>query len=140
MTAKTQRNYWLAVAQSLVAAALGVSSLLLWVVFPRGYFPAQQMWVSIHTWSGLALGVLVLAHFALHYRWMVRMTRRQLPFLRSAGPDSSEQMHDLGQHREAGVDEARDHIALGRVRVTAAVGKEPGKDYNPQRERTGPTW
>ena len=114
MTAKTQRNYWLAVAQALVAATLGVSSLLLWVVFPRGYFPARQMWVSIHKWSGLALGILVLAHFALHYRWMLRMTRRQLSFLRSAVPDSSEQVHDLGQPREAGVDEARDHIACTR--------------------------
>ncbi|MBT3405954.1 DUF4405 domain-containing protein [Candidatus Woesearchaeota archaeon] len=29
----------------------------------------------IHDWSGIIMGVLVLAHLALHWKWMVAMTK-----------------------------------------------------------------
>jgi hypothetical protein len=75
---KATRNYWLDVLMALLALVLAVSSFLLWVVFPRGYFPARAAWVAIHKWVGLALGIAVLVHVAFHWRWLVRMTRRQL--------------------------------------------------------------
>ena len=75
---KATRNYWLDVVMGLLALIVAVSSFLLWVVFPRGYFVARAVWVDIHKWVGLALGITVLVHVAFHWRWLTRMTRRRL--------------------------------------------------------------
>jgi hypothetical protein len=74
---KATRNYVLDVAIGILALIVAVSSFLLWVVFPRGFYPARTAWVFIHKWVGLALGVAVLVHVAFHWRWLVRMTRHQ---------------------------------------------------------------
>lgn len=78
----TVRNYVLDMIMALIALLLVVSSFLLWVVFPRGYFPARLVWVEIHKWSGLALTLAVLVHLAFHWTWLVRMTRRAARRLR----------------------------------------------------------
>ncbi|MGD8244891.1 MAG: DUF4405 domain-containing protein [Anaerolineae bacterium] len=70
------RNYWVDVVMGLLALALGVSALLLWVVLPQGYFAARLRWLSIHKWAGLALSLTVLLHVLLHGRWLLRMTER----------------------------------------------------------------
>ncbi|MDY7042151.1 MAG: DUF4405 domain-containing protein [Chloroflexota bacterium] len=75
--------YLLDLVLALLSLLLGVSSFLLWVVFPRGYFPARVLWVDIHKWSGLALGVAVLLHVALHWSWLIRMTRRQIAYVQN---------------------------------------------------------
>jgi cytochrome b subunit of formate dehydrogenase len=62
----------------LLALVLAVSAFLLWVVLPQGYFAARLLWLSIHKWTGLALSVTVILHVLLHWRWLVRMTRRAL--------------------------------------------------------------
>lgn len=31
---------------------------------------------TIHRWTGLALGILVILHFILHWRWVVSVTKR----------------------------------------------------------------
>ena len=84
---KSTRNYWLDVVMGILALIVAVSSLLLWVVFPRGFYPARTAWVFIHKWVGLALGVAALLHVAFHWKWLVRMTRRQFVRL-------------FGQHRD----------------------------------------
>ena len=33
---------------------------------------------AIHDWSGLLMGILVLAHLAIHWRWLVEMTKNYL--------------------------------------------------------------
>jgi len=81
---KATRSYWLDVVMGLLALVVAVSSFLLWVVFPRGYFAARTVWVAIHKWVGLALGGAVLVHVAFHWRWLKRMTRR---YLGSCGGD-----------------------------------------------------
>ena len=80
---KAARYYLLDLVQGILALLLAVSSLLLWVVFPRGYSPARRLWVDIHKWGGLALGIAALLHVVLHGRWLIRMTRRYLSHLRS---------------------------------------------------------
>ena len=40
---KLTTNYWLSVALAFVALLLGVSALLLWVIFPRGFFPSRLL-------------------------------------------------------------------------------------------------
>ena len=79
---KITQAYALMVIQTALGLLLMVSSFLLWVVFPRGYFPARLLWAGIHQWSGLALGVAVFLHVVLHWGWMVRMTRRYLALAR----------------------------------------------------------
>jgi hypothetical protein len=71
-------RYWLSVFLAVVALLLAVSALLLWVVFPRGYFPSRVIWVEIHKWSGLAITVGVIFHIALHWKWLLQMTRRYI--------------------------------------------------------------
>lgn len=40
--------------------------------------PIYQISV-IHDWSGIAMGVLVMVHLVLHWKWIVAMTKRTLP-------------------------------------------------------------
>jgi len=83
---KSSRNYVLDLIMGLLALALAVSAFVLWVVLPQGYFAARLLWLSIHKWTGLALTVTVILHVLLHWRWLVRMTRRTLD--RLSKPDS----------------------------------------------------
>ncbi len=79
----------------LSGTILALSSLLVWVVLPKGYHPAWLLWIEIHTWSGLSVTVLALLHVALHLRWLMQMTRRLLgrdgeaAAIRSRHPDRS---------------------------------------------------
>jgi hypothetical protein len=79
---KTTRNYLLDSAMGILGILLAISSFLLWVVFPRGYSAARALWVDIHKWGGLALSVLAVVHLALHWKWLMRMTRRQFERIR----------------------------------------------------------
>jgi hypothetical protein len=45
-----------------------------------GVHGVRVLWVDIHKWGGLALGIGVLGHVALHWKWLLRMTRRYLGF------------------------------------------------------------
>lgn len=60
---------------TLAGLPLAVSSFLLWVVFPRGYYLSRTLWVAIHKWSGLAFGVLAVVHLAMHMPTLLRATR-----------------------------------------------------------------
>ena len=73
--AKASCNYLLDVVMGLLALVLALSTFLLWVVFPQGFFPSRLLWLQIHKWVGLALGVVVLIHVALHWKWLVHRTR-----------------------------------------------------------------
>ena len=74
---KATWHYWLDLIMGLLSMLLVVSSTLLWVVFPRGYYAARMVWILIHKWSGFAMAVAALVHVILHWRWLVRMTRRE---------------------------------------------------------------
>ena len=75
---KSTLLYLLVVIMGLLSLLLTVSSVMLWLVFPRGFYAARQIWVDLHKWGGLALGVGVLLHVLLHWKWVVRKTRRYL--------------------------------------------------------------
>ena len=76
MKIEATTRYWLSVSLAIVAMLLAVSAFLLWVVFPRGYFPNRVIWLEIHKWAGLAITIGVLLHIALHRKWLLQMTRR----------------------------------------------------------------
>jgi hypothetical protein len=69
----------------LLALNLAISAVLLWVVFPQGYFAARLLWLGIHKWTGLALSVAVVVHVPLHWNWLVYRTRRLLGGLVAPG-------------------------------------------------------
>jgi hypothetical protein len=72
----------------LAAVPLAVSSGLLWLGFPWGYYPARLVWREVHKWSGLVFGLLALVHLALNFGWLLRATRKLLS--RSAEPRPGE--------------------------------------------------
>ena len=76
MMKKTARNYWLDITMGILGLLLAISSFMLWVVFPRGYYAARTLWVTVHKWGGLTLSVAAVVHLILHWKWLVRQTRR----------------------------------------------------------------
>jgi len=38
----------------------------------------RTTWDLIHTWSGVVLGIAALIHFAIHWKWAVKVTRKIL--------------------------------------------------------------
>jgi len=78
---KTTANYWvdLAISVSFVFSAISGLVFLLPFDATAGVLGiSYQAWNSLHTWSSLALIAGVGAHLALHWKWMVSMTRRML--------------------------------------------------------------
>jgi hypothetical protein len=69
-------NYLLDVLLFLTAMVLGISSLLVWVVLPKGYNPQWLLWIAIHKWSGFALFVGTFLHIVSHWKWLVATTRK----------------------------------------------------------------
>jgi uncharacterized iron-regulated membrane protein len=97
---RAARFYLLDVVLALLAVLLALSSSVLWMVLPRGFSPSRRLWVDVHKWGGLALGVAVLLHVALHWSWLVGMTRRYLSHLRAAVRPSIRHPSDLAQGRQ----------------------------------------
>ena len=87
---KATMFYWLVVTMGILSILLAVSSLLLWVVFPRGFYPDRALWVEIHQGGGVALGIAVLLHVAVHWSWLTRMTKRYLPLRMPQRPQPSQ--------------------------------------------------
>ncbi len=73
----------IAVVMLVLGIVLVVSSFLLWVVFPLGFYPSRLLWIEIHKWSGLALTIVVLVHVLLHWKWLWAMTKKYLAGKRS---------------------------------------------------------
>jgi hypothetical protein len=39
----------------------------------------RTTWDLIHTWSGVILGIAGLIHFAIHWKWVIKVSRKILP-------------------------------------------------------------
>ena len=97
---RTMVNYWV----DLVIGASFVFSAISGLVFLLPGDPATgilgisyQLWNSVHTWSSLAMIVGVGVHLALHWRWMVSMTRRMLtPTGRKRAPKTAAEPARVG--------------------------------------------
>jgi len=74
------KRVWINYAVDILLLATGLilalSSLLIWVVLPKGFNTTWLVWISIHKWSGFALVVESLLHVALHWKWLLTMTKR----------------------------------------------------------------
>jgi cytochrome b subunit of formate dehydrogenase len=49
----------------------------------------RHMWDDLHTWTGVAMIVAAVIHFAIHWQWVKTMTRRTLNALLSKGSSLS---------------------------------------------------
>jgi hypothetical protein len=90
---KTTMNYWvdLAIGAGFVFSAISGLVFLLPFDATAGVLGiSYQAWDSLHTWSSLVLIAGVGAHLALHWKWMVSMTKRMLsPAGRQAAPKTT---------------------------------------------------
>ena len=78
---KTTVNYWVDLAIGISFVISAISGLVFVLPFDAttGILGiSYQAWNSLHTWSSLALIAGVGAHLALHWKWMVSMTKRML--------------------------------------------------------------
>jgi hypothetical protein len=74
-------NYWVDVGigfAGIVSALSGLVFLLPGDLTAGVLGISYQAWNAIHTWSSLAAIAGVGAHMALHWRWMVAMTKQTL--------------------------------------------------------------
>jgi hypothetical protein len=99
---KTTMNYWvdLAIGVSFVSSAISGLVFVLPFDATAGVLGiSYQAWNSVHTWSSLALIAGVGAHLALHWKWMVSMTKRMLsPAGRQTAPKTTpEPAHAAGK-------------------------------------------
>jgi hypothetical protein len=76
---KAKVNYWV----DVVIGVAGLMSAISGLIFLLPGDPttgilgvSYQAWSSLHTWSSLAAIAGVGAHMALHWRWMVAMTKQ----------------------------------------------------------------
>lgn len=58
---KTKRNYWIDLIMTGIAGIAFMPDL-------TGY--------TIHQWVGVVLGVTIMTHLALHWQWVVQITKR----------------------------------------------------------------
>lgn len=85
---KVTRNYVLNAIMGLILLFQGISGFILWFVLPRGYgggsawqgggstfLFARHTWLDIHEWMAVALLVMFALHIAIHWRWIVYMTK-----------------------------------------------------------------
>lgn len=83
------RNNWLVDAALGGSAALAALSGVYFLYFPQGGYRGgrnalaqvqllfeRHTWDDLHTWGGAAMILVAAVHLALHWPWVVNMTRR----------------------------------------------------------------
>ncbi len=78
---KAKMNYWIDVGIGFAGAISALSGLVFLLPgdLASGILGiSYQTWNAIHTWSSLAAIAGVGAHLALHWQWMVAMTKQML--------------------------------------------------------------
>jgi hypothetical protein len=78
---KATLNYWLDVAIGLAFAVSALSGIVFLLPMSSGdqiLGLGTRTWSDLHTWSSLLLVGGVLAHLALHWKWIVQVSRKRL--------------------------------------------------------------
>ena len=81
---KARVNYWVDVATGLAFVMSAVSGIVF--LLPSSLADGQlrmlgvsyQAWNQLHTWSSLIMVAGALIHVALHWQWVVSMTKKTL--------------------------------------------------------------
>ncbi len=125
---KAKMNYWIDVGIGLAGALSALSGLVFLLPgdLASGILGiSYQTWSAIHTWSSLAAIAGVGAHLALHWKWMVVMTKQMLsPQSRQVVQDSaSELAYGGAQGRSLS---RRDFLTFGGAAAVAGVATVAG--------------
>jgi len=85
---QTQKNWWIDAALFISAVTTALSGIY-FLFLPSGGFQGgrnslnnlqilftRQTWDDLHTWGGLAMIAAAVIHLAIHWKWVVSMTRR----------------------------------------------------------------
>jgi hypothetical protein len=130
-------NYWVDVGigfAGIISALSGLVFLLPGDLASGVLGISYQTWNAVHTWSSLAAIVGVGAHMALHWNWMVAMTKQMLsPSRRQAAQEPGSDLAYGGA--EAKSLSRRAFLAFGgaatAVIVAAAAGYQVLRGANP---------
>lgn len=82
MNARGRFNLWLnaVVALSFILTALSGLYFFFWPAAGGAQTPAalfgRTVWDLIHTWAGVTLIAAAVLHFAIHWRWVTKVTRK----------------------------------------------------------------
>jgi hypothetical protein len=85
---RAKMNYWVDVGIGFAGAISALSGLVFLLpgdLASGALGISYQTWNAVHTWSSLAAIAGVGAHLALHWSWMVAMTKQMLPFTSHQG-------------------------------------------------------
>jgi hypothetical protein len=88
---KATRNYVIDAVFGLLMLFQGVTGFVLWFILPGGgyryrgglgleeagstFLFARHTWLDIHKWIAVALLVIFALHIAIHWQWIVSMTK-----------------------------------------------------------------
>lgn len=81
MNNRTKLNYWIDIGLMASFSICFYTGLLKWpglvkIIGVSAYNFLQIKNVSLlHDWSGLIMGLLVLVHLALHWKWLMAVTK-----------------------------------------------------------------
>ena len=78
---KAKLNYFIDIGLTITFILAFITGIIKWpALLPKlgiSYADApMRTFTLIHDWSGLIMGLLVLVHIALHWRWIVTMTKK----------------------------------------------------------------
>jgi len=78
---KAKLNYWIDVGLAISFFICFITGLIKWpglirIIGTSAYRTLHFRNISLlHDWSGLIMGLLVIIHLALHWKWIVYMTK-----------------------------------------------------------------
>ena len=87
--------FWLVAASAALMVFEFVSGIILWFVLPSGQGARlsgsasvwgldRHTWIDLHNWAALMLIAVLIAHVAMHWKWVFRQTRAHLIGRRAA--------------------------------------------------------
>jgi preprotein translocase subunit SecY len=97
MSMETRKN-WIIDAAVFVGGIVAALSGIYFLFLPSGGYEggrnpmygitilfSRHTWEDVHTWGGLLMIAAVAIHFAIHWQWVKRMTRRTAQAMRASG-------------------------------------------------------
>jgi cytochrome b subunit of formate dehydrogenase len=97
MSMETRKN-WLIDAAVLLGGIVAALSGVYFLFIPSGGYQggrnpmygitilfSRHTWDDIHTWGGIVMIAAAVVHFAIHWQWVKRMSRRTIEALRPSG-------------------------------------------------------
>lgn len=85
---QTQKNWWIDAGLALSALIASLSGIYFLFAPSGGYQGGRNLyynlqvlfdrhtWDDLHTWGGVAMIVIAIIHFAIHWNWVTAMARR----------------------------------------------------------------